>query len=173
MKRGIGTCLFLAVVASACAGNEFTSSSKPSAGAGGKASAKGGAGGATDPGAAGAMTAGASGGDVSTSPNECQQSRQDYLAELAKSRLCSPNVEGSCQDSATLTDACGCEVPVNPTSEASKNAKDVLQNYLDSGCPTSGPACAEPCPAIPEGSKVECQNASVGGDNVFTCQWAL
>jgi hypothetical protein len=93
-----------------------------------------------------------------------------YLKALLQARSCNPDDENSCSDSKTLLDRCGCEVPVNSSSDATNAAEHAYADYEDANCPTARPAtCPETCPEITSDFVARCLETSGGG---FACNWA-
>ncbi|MGC4063458.1 MAG: hypothetical protein QM784_02145 [Polyangiaceae bacterium] len=136
--------LFTLLLLPSCAGDAFTSSG----GEGGSGGTQNGNGGTTS----------------------CSKLAETYLRALLQARTCNPDDENSCNDSKTLLDRCGCEVPVNTNSDAINTAEKAFSAYEDDNCPTVRPAtCSESCPEITSEFVASCQEASGGA---FVCDWA-
>jgi hypothetical protein len=82
--------------------------------------------------------------EITNCPNtDCTQLNADRIAALDAARACSSAADGQCSADVTVPDACGCAVPVNPTSpDGVEQAQATYDAWVNAGC---GPACAAPC----------------------------
>lgn len=89
---------------------------------------------------------------------DCSSLWQSYTEALRAARACSPNsTNEQCSRESVLYDVCGCDVPVNPTSEHYRDAVELYSRWKRA-CPAA--ACIIACPENP--GAPSCKSPSSG-----------